>query len=225
MAIELKSTKDAAVDQGVKILVHGPAGSGKTTLIHTLPNPVIISAEAGLLSLKEFDIPAISVGTMEDLWEVYQYLTEGEGQQFDSIAIDSISEVAEVCLAAEKEIAKDPRQAYGAMIHRMTQLVRAFRDIPKNLYMSAKQAREKDELGGAMLYSASMPGKMLGNEMPYMFDEVFALRVEKDDDGNPVRWLQTDRDAQFEAKDRSGVLEQFEQADLGQIINKIIGEK
>ena len=48
MAINLKTTREVASD-GVKVLVYGGSGSGKTTLIGTLPDPVIISAEAGLL--------------------------------------------------------------------------------------------------------------------------------------------------------------------------------
>ena len=58
MSIKLTSTAQAAVDNGIKVLVHGPAGSGKTTLCATTGEPtVIISAEAGLLSLRGHDIP------------------------------------------------------------------------------------------------------------------------------------------------------------------------
>ena len=54
-----------------------------------------------------------------------------------------------------------------------------------------------------------------------MFDLVFALRVEKDSEGNPQRWLQTVGDHQYVAKDRSGKLEPFEQPNLLEIANKI----
>ena len=56
MAINLKSTATIA-SSGVKVLVYGQAGSGKTTLIRTAPAPLILSAEAGLLSLAGTDIP------------------------------------------------------------------------------------------------------------------------------------------------------------------------
>jgi len=46
MAIKLNSTSAIAAT-GVKILVYGQAGAGKTTLITTLPNPIILSAEGG----------------------------------------------------------------------------------------------------------------------------------------------------------------------------------
>ena len=47
MAIQLKRTKEATA-QAVKLLVYGQAGAGKTSLIPTLPTPVILSAEGGL---------------------------------------------------------------------------------------------------------------------------------------------------------------------------------
>ena len=226
MAIKLVSTKDAATYQGVKILVHGPAGAGKTRLCATLPEPIILSAEAGLLSLAGSDIPVIEVKQIEDLYEAFEFISSSkEAEHFQSVALDSISEIAEVCLAKEKAATKDGRKAYGALNDSMGALVRAFRDLPgKHVYMSCKQVRVKDEIEGTMLYGPSMPGARLANELPSLFDECFALRVEKDNEGGIQRWLQTQRDVQYEAKDRSGKLDVFEPANLGSVITKILGE-
>jgi hypothetical protein len=223
MAVKLINSRDAARVNGVKILVYGQAGAGKTRLCATAPNPVIISAESGLLSLREFDLPVIEVSTIADVHEAYKFLAESEeGSQFASVCLDSISEIAEVVLAAEKKATRDPRQAYGALQEQMAELLRAFRDLPgRNVYMSAKIERSKDETTGAMLYAPSMPGQRLGQSLPYLFDEVFALRVEKDTEGRPTRWLQTQADFQYAAKDRSGALDAFEAPDLGAVINKI----
>ena len=68
-----------------------------------------------------------------------------------------------------------------------------------------------------------MPGNTLKQGVGYFFDEVMALRVEKDAEGNPTRWLQTSRDYNYEAKDRSGTLEMFESPDLSAISAKIRG--
>lgn len=223
MAVKLINSRDAARVNGVKILAYGQAGAGKTRLCATAPNPVIISAESGLLSLREFDLPVIEVSTIADVHEAYKFLAESEeGRQFASVCLDSISEIAEVVLAAEKKATRDPRQAYGALQEQMAELLRAFRDLPgRNVYMSAKLERSKDETTGAMLYAPSMPGQRLGQSLPYLFDEVFALRVEKDSEGQPTRWLQTQADFQYAAKDRSGALDAFEAPDLGAVINKI----
>lgn len=224
MAIRLTSTAHAALNNGLKVLVHGPAGSGKTTLCATTDEPtVIISAEAGLLSLRGHDIPVIEVASIDDVHEAYRYITQAaEAQQFRWVCLDSISEIAEVCLAAEKKAAKDPRMAYGALADVMGQLIRAFRDLPgRNVYFSCKQARQQDQATGSTLYFPSLPGQMLGQGIAYFFDEVFAMRVEKDADGNPSRWLQTGRDFTHEAKDRSGALAMFEPPHLGAIARKV----
>ena len=224
MAIKLQSTKGLHA-QGVKMLVYGQAGAGKTSLIPTLPNPVVLSAEGGLLSIAGADVPFIEIGDMAALGEAYQWLTESdEAKQFESIALDSISEIAEVVLSAEKKKTKDPRQAYGELQSQMGDLIRSFRDLPgKHVYFSAKLEKSQDEMG-RMLYAPSMPGNKLAQSLPFFFDEVLALRVEKDAEGKTQRALMCDSDGLWAAKDRSGKLEAWEAPDLGEIIKKIGGE-
>ena len=223
MAINLKRTSTITAD-GVKVLVYGQAGAGKTCLIPSLPNPVILSAEGGLLSIAGTDIPYIEIGCMKDLDEAYKWLVGSkEAGEFQSVALDSISEIAEVVLNTEKKIAKDPRQAYGAMQEQMTDLIRAFRDLPgKHVYFSAKLEKAQDEMG-RILYAPSMPGNKVGQQLPYFFDEVLALRVEKDNEGVPQRMLMCIPDGIWTAKDRSGALDQWEAPDLSGVIAKIGG--
>ena len=224
MAISVKSTRNL-VAAGVKVLVYGQAGAGKTSLIKTLPQPIVLSAEGGLLSIQDADLPYIEISSMEVLREAYQWLTQSdEAKGFQSVALDSISEIAEVVLNAEKKATKDPRQAYGAMQEQMADIIRAFRDLPgRHVYMSAKLEKTQDEMG-RVLYSPSMPGNKTGQSLPYFFDEVLALRVEKDGDGNTQRALMCDSDGLWLAKDRSGKLSSWEAPDLGAVISKIGGQ-
>jgi phage nucleotide-binding protein len=222
MAINLRSTKGLAAD-GVKLLVYGQAGAGKTSLIPTLPHPVVLSAEGGLLSIVDADVPFIEISTMADLWEAYEWLTTGGGAEYKSVALDSISEIAEVCLNTEKKTSKDPRQAYGEMQTQMADIIRAFRDLPgRHVLMTAKCEKSTDE-SGRILYAPSMPGNKTGQSLPYFFDEVLALRVEKDAEGLAQRALMCDSDGIWQAKDRSGKLDTWEAPDLGAIIAKIGG--
>ena len=224
MAITLSSTKGLH-SNGVKMLVYGQAGAGKTSLIPTLPNPVVLSAEGGLLSIADADVSFIEIKDIDTLYEAYQWATQSsEASHFESICLDSISEIAEVVLSAEKKNTKDPRQAYGALIDVMGDLIRAFRDIEgKHVYMTAKVEKTQDEQN-RILYGPAMPGARLAQQIGYFFDEVFALRVEKGEDGKSVRALQCDTDGLWSAKDRSGKLEAWELPDLGDIIKKIGGE-
>jgi phage nucleotide-binding protein len=224
MAINLKTTGGLSAN-GVKLLVYGQAGAGKTTLITTLPKPIVLSAEGGLLSIQDADLPFIEIGSMDDLMEAYEWLTgSDEAKGYGSVALDSISEIAEVVLNSEKKIAKDPRQAYGAMQEKMADVIRAFRDLPdRHVYMSAKLEKTQDEMG-RVTYAPSMPGNKTGQALPYFFDEVLALRVEKDSDGASQRALMCDSDGLWLAKDRSGKLGAWEAPDLGEIIAKIGGK-
>lgn len=224
MAINLKSTSSVHTD-GIKLVVYGMSGAGKTSLIPTLPNPIIISAESGLLSIQGSNIPYIDIDSYDSLMEAYKFITQSEeAKGFDSIAIDSISEIGEVVLAHEKRVNKDGRAAYGEMAVQVMEIMRAFRDVKgKHIYFSAKCEKSQDETG-RILYAPSMPGAKLAQQIPYLVDEVFALRVEKDSEGAVQRALMCNSDGLWQAKDRSGKLSAWEAPDLGDIIKKIGGE-
>lgn len=223
MAINLKRTVDAH-SNGVKIVVYGHSGSGKTTLISTLPEPIVLSAEGGLLSLSKFDIPYIEINSYESLKEAYNWLVSSkEAKDFQSVAIDSISEIAEIVLAHEKVVNKDGRAAYGEMQTQVLELMRAFRDLDKHVFFTAKCEKQQDETG-RILYSPSMPGNKLGQQIPYLVDEVLALRIEKDAEGITQRALMCDSDGLWLAKDRSGKLDMWESPDMSAIISKIGGK-
>jgi len=223
MAIQVKTTGGLSAG-GVKLLVYGQAGAGKTSLIPTLPSPIVLSAEGGLLAIQEADLPYIEITCADDLKEAYKWIVSDEGDAFESVALDSISEIAEVILNAEKKTAKDPRQAYGAMQEQISDIIRAFRDLPgKHVYMTAKLEKATDEMG-RVLYAPSMPGNKAGQSLPYFFDEVLALRLEKDAEGVPQRALMCESDGLWQAKDRSGKLLTWEGPDLGEIIKKIGGQ-
>lgn len=219
----IKKTGEQA-KAGINILLYGAAGAGKTSCIPTLPAPIVLSAEGGLLSIQDADLPYIEVADMATLREAYAWLLKSdEAKSYESIAIDSISEIGEVVLTSEKKGAKDPRQAYGAMGDAMADIIRSFRDLPgRHVLMTAKMEKAQDELG-RISYAPSMPGNKLGQALPYWFDEVLALRVEKDKEGRAYRIIQASPDGAWSAKDRSGKLAQFVEPDLGEIIRVISG--
>lgn len=224
MAVALKRTKNAAAD-GVKVLAYGQAGAGKTTALATAPAPIILSAEAGLLSLSHVDVPYIEVSSMAAIGEAYEWLTESaEAKEYQTVCLDSLSEIAEVVLSEERARTKDPRQAYGAMADQMAQLIRMFRDLPgRHVVMTAKLDKSQDEQG-RMLWSPSMPGTKTGQSLPYYFDEVLALQIHRDAEGNTTRAFLCESDGSWVAKDRSGRLAQWEQPDFGAIFAKIGGK-
>jgi len=226
--MQLKSTQGIAASNGVKILVYGKAGRGKTTLCATAPAPVILSTESGLLSLARFNLPYIEINTIDDLRNAYKWcLSSAESKQFQTVCLDSISDIAEVCLAAAKGIGSgkkmDGRAAYGEMNDTMSDIIRKFRDLPnRHVYFSAKQEYVKNEQTGSLMNMPSMPGRTLTNNLPYYFDEVFQIDIEGQGEGS-YRYLRTQPDFVNDAKDRSGMLAPVERPDLGYVIGKISG--
>lgn len=227
MALKFSTTDQTGTNHGVKMLVYGLSGSGKTVLCSTAPYPIILSAEAGLLSLRRFRLPVIEIRSVEDLTEAHRWcLSSNEAKGFQTVCIDSISEIGELVLANARRQVKDPRQAYGELIEKMLFTIKAYRDLPgKHVYMSAKMEPVKDEMTGIVRYMASMPGSKLGPQLPYLYDEVFRLGINKPPQGEAYRFLQTNSDLQYDAKDRSGTLDAAEPPDLNRVINKILGVK
>jgi hypothetical protein len=240
MTLAWSTTEQVSSSSGVKLLTYGEPGAGKTLMCATLPKPVIISAEAGLLSLRKKnlerqfgvghpyvrDIPVLQVTTWEQFVEAYMLFANPANRMREhawSIAIDSVTEVAETILQKLKTGARDPRQAYGEMADRIIGMVKNFRDLAGfHVYISAKLTYDKDGESNGMKFQPLMPGKQSGPALPYLFDEVFRLGIGTHND-KKYRFLQTGNDQQYVAKDRSGALDLFEPPDLTHVINKILG--
>lgn len=224
MAIEFTTTDRASDAHGVKMLVYGRAGSGKTTLCGTAPSPLIISAEEGLLSLRRSSIPVAKVKTRADVDEVLQWCrTSAARSGIKTICLDSISEIAEKVLVAEKAKTKDPRQAYGELATQTIQLIKDFRDLPGfHVLVTAKQTTATDPVTGVTKAEPTAPGQQVGRELPYLFDEVFHAFTDKDQQGATYHALRTHAAFNAEAKDRSGALAELEYPDIAMIIDKIM---
>jgi NTP pyrophosphatase (non-canonical NTP hydrolase) len=218
--MKLTTTKNTA-ENGIKVLVYGRSGVGKTRLIATAPRPILISAESGTLSLRGYDIPMIEIATMDDLRDAYLWTTGEEAKGFDTICIDSITELGEVVLANAKKNNKDVRKAYGELIDEMTQIIKSFRDMRgKHVYFSAQEERIAAD-DDTTAYGPLLPGSKLGPRLPYWYDEVFRMSIGKLADGTSYRYLLTQGDGKAIAKDRSGVLDEIEEPDLSKIFSKI----
>lgn len=239
MSLNFTTAEQATVSSGVKCLVYGESGMGKTVLLSTAPAPVMISNESGALSLRKanlerlygvgnphitYNMPMIEVRTVEDLVDAHRWCEQSnEARAFWTVGMDSASEIAEVILNNAKRQVKDPRQAYGELIEKMETTIRSFRDLQgKHVLITAKQEPMKDELTGIIKYGPAMPGAKLGNKLPYFFDEVFRLGMNKTPQGEAYRFLQTQPDLQYVAKDRSGALAPIEAPILSAIFAKIM---
>ena len=225
MPLNFTTTDKAGSLGGIKILVYGRAGTGKTTLCGTAPKPIILSAESGLLSLRRVSLPVIEIDEIQDVYDAYNWIVEnGQKQGIQTICLDSLSEISEKVLTAAKKKIRDPRHAYGTLIDEMIPLVKAFRDLKGyNVVVTCKETADKNEVTGVVRYGPASPGRSVGPALPYLFDEVFQASIGKDNTGKDYHYLRTSADLTAEAKDRSGVLDAIEYPDLVHIFGKIRG--
>ena len=222
MAIKIYNTAD--LGGAVKVLVYSDAGIGKTTLCGTAPKPIIISTERGLISLKDAGLEYVLVSTLADLEEAYNFTKSAA--KYQTICLDSISDLAETILVSLKKEFTDGRQAYGKLNDSMHEWITKFRDIPdKNIYFTAKQTRLIDDHTGITTYTPMMPGKTNIINLPFYFDEVMCMRIGTMESGETYRYLQTQPDISYVAKDRSGKLHKVERPDLTKIFQKIRAKK
>lgn len=229
---KLTNTAESGRQHGVKIVTYGKAGAGKTTLIETLTETpeedvLVANAEGGTLSISHRKVPAAPIQSFAEfeafLDDVEVQVQAGEFP-FTDLAIDSLSEIVESCLKRQKEVhPEDTWAQYRVLKERVIAILKQIRDMKGvNIYVTCEMTRESSETGGVM-FQPKVPGSKVAEKIPYIFDEVFALRVEQNpESGDTERWVQTHPDAKYDAKDRSGQLDKFEPPNLHKVKQKIL---
>lgn len=225
--MELKSTKNLHSSK-VKAIIYADSGMGKTTLLGTLPESetLIVSAESGLLCLNDKDVAVVEINRWGDLQEVYKNISKNpEWAHFKYVGIDSLTELADMLISTLENSPefRDPKMAlkmWGEFSKRMTATIRAFRDLDKTVIFTALPEDILDN--GAVIKKPFIKGKAVQKMLASYFDEVFYLSVNATTE---ERELQTQASTSVLAKDRSGKLNNYEEANLMTIINKIRGNK
>ncbi len=234
MPVTLSNTSAQGSD-GIKCGIYGRDGSGKTSLIPTAPRPVIIDTEGKTLSIKEHNIPSIRVTTWQDWLDVYAWTSSPEFGNFDTLYVDSISELAAISLGYFKSKYADGRKAYGEHRDAIETLKRNLLAIPnKNVVLNAK-ASLIELPDGTKIYAPAVPGTTAENALGYSLQALFYLGIDTYD--GPAenglipkieyRYLQTKQDVYVQARDNSRTLLEREAAEtkygggLTAIFNKI----
>ena len=243
--MKITSTKDLSSGRFVAVVV-GKSGIGKTSLAKTLPDHkrvLIISAESGLLCLQDTEIDVITVDKLApfkkpkdakdngkySMTEIYLNLMKDEyKKKYDYIFIDSLTEIAELILTDLKndpviQASKNGYEVWNKYSERMTHLIKGFRDIePYSVIFTCLPDNEKDGLELVETFKLPMAG--LRSSLGAWFDLVLKYETFTHED-KKIRKLITDATVNVLAKDRSGKLKPYEDADLTAIINKLSGVK
>lgn len=168
-ASDLRPAGQLAQRYGVKILCFGPPGSGKTPAIRTAPNPVLLATEPGLLSLRGSTVPTWEAGTAERVEDFRKwFFSSTEAKKFDTICIDSVSQMAELYLERAHKNNAHGLKAYGVMSEDTFAFISAlFYQREKHVYLTCKE-----EIMSDAWRRAYFPGKELNAKIPHLYDVI-----------------------------------------------------
>ena len=222
MQIQLKAASQLAQNLGVKCIGYGPPGTGKTPLVKTCPRPVMCVVEPGMLSMQDADnIPAFEAYTVPQILEFFDWIfRSNETANFDTIVIDSVSQLAEEILKEELKNNKDGRKAYGELSRRVMDLINGLYFLKnKNVYLIAKQGVFDEN--GSSIKKPFFPGQDLNVKISHLFDEIFHIDLAPIP-GQPKPMIAIRSKATYGilARDRSGKLDELEPPNLGAIFKK-----
>lgn len=219
------------------IIVYGESGSGKTTLAKTVPGkPLIINAENGLRSLRGSNIPVYDITVDKDgnlLDRKYRFeklihllhLLNGDEYKakFDWLIFDSLTEITQCFVEYLKDKhpdGKDALKLWGEYNDGVQGFIKSLRDFaPYNILLLALESYDKDETGRRFT-GIDINGK-ISTRVPALFDECFQIKEFVNEDGAHKRFLITSKYENNIAKDRSGNLDQFEDANIANVVSKI----
>src|SRR5262245_4846579 len=101
----IKVTGAAEFGHWIKALIAGPAGSGKTLISSTFPDPFYASCEGGLMSIADRAIPYWEIKDTKKLMKLSGALRQPPevreelfGRPVNTIVIDTIDEVQRVLI-------------------------------------------------------------------------------------------------------------------------------
>lgn len=208
---------------GVKAVMFGGPGTGKTPLVQSAPRPVLLVVEPGMMSMRKSNIPCFEAYTPPLIEDFFNWvLNSKEASNFDTIGVDSVSQIAEIFLTQELARNKDGRKAYGEMSIRVMQILNKLYFMPqKHIYLIAKQQIADDN--GVTRKRPYFPGQDLNVKVPHLFDEVLHLGLTRIPGVvSEVMAIRCKESYDTMARDRSGNLNEFEQPDLGQLFQKVM---
>ncbi len=224
---DLRAAGDHAQNFGVKAIIFGPAGTGKTPILNTATRPVLLATEAGLLSMRGSKIPTYEAYTSQRIDEFFKwFFNSTETKSFDTLGIDSGSQMADVYLNAalsgtsKQGNKKHGMAAYGEMAtNTMEHLRTLFYTRYKHVYLICKE--EIADVEFQSLRRPYFPGKVLNVDVPYLYD--FIIRLAKQNvpgQVGEVLAFQCVGNMNVLARNRTGNLNEFEPPNFGALVQK-----
>lgn len=226
--LDLKAAGEHALNFGCKCVIYGPAGTGKTPLVNTAPRPLLLSIEPGLLSMRGSTVPTFEAHTSQRIDEFFKwFFNSTETKNFDTLAVDSGSYMADVYLQAalsgksNSGNKKHGMAAYGEMATNTMEHIRTlFYTKYKHIYLICKE--EITDVEYQSVRRPYFPGKVLNIDAPFLYDFILRLAKTQAIPNKPGEHLafQCVGNMNVLARNRTGNLNEFEEPHFGRLVER-----
>jgi hypothetical protein len=151
------------VARKVKVLLVGPAGSGKTTAALTFPRCAVIDTEggtdlyAGRPGFAPFDV--LRVKTLAELEQALNFLKSGK-HDYETVVIDSMTVLYEVKREALARASKSGEMSYrewGKLNNGMEALDNTLTDLDMHVVIVARESTEYEGTGDSLRKIGTKP--------------------------------------------------------------------
>jgi len=198
-----------------KVLIHAPAGQGKTHFIGTAQDDprtfpmALLNWDGGEATLAGLDIDVFDIRDSRDYEDVRKDLAHPQAP-WNSYGVDSISETQvntmEEILGKDTIARADPdqlgQQDWGIILTRMRRIVRQFfKTLPMHGFMTALTMDRTVARVGSVR-APKIQGSF-ADELPGIPDVVAYLALEENEDGETIRTLLLHGYPKFSVKARS----------------------
>jgi len=231
MGLKIRRTGASDYGQATKLLIAGFPGAGKTLVSSTWPDPFYASAEGGLMSIADRDVPFADVRTISDLLKLKVALDQPAdmverlfGFRIGTVVVDTIDEVQRILIRERlEETKKDQLQLgdWNYIAEQMSAIVRGFRNLNMHVIFTCHLKEVTDQESGRTSYKPQMQGGF-ADQIAANVDLALLLKtstktevINNKPEKVTRRVLQTQPDLAYEwIKDRSGKLEREIEVDF-----------
>jgi hypothetical protein len=237
-----KLYQDSTHNKAYNALIYGPMGTGKTNILRTARQPVLIHsfdpggtktirdeiAAGGIIADTRYEIEDAKKPTAFEAWD-REYFRLKNGGMFDKIgtfAIDSAttwsSAAMNVTLKKAGRPAATPQQ--NDYLPTMVMLENAIKDmtsLPCDIILICHEDTDKDEGSGKMFVGPLFIGK-LKYRIPVLFDEIYYANTKESSTGVSYSLL-TRSTGLYKARTRlgkGGIFETYEVQDIKALLKK-----
>ncbi len=184
------------MSHGLTFLIYGDAKVGKSWLSDTAPRPRLILDSEGGNGVR-------FTASKNQVTKAFDWLNSGQ-HPFQSVAIDSISEVQQRCVDSIAGTEKLKYDDWGLLLRIVSDVVRRFRDLANHPTRPLRAviliAMATQDNGRYVPYVQGQ----LSVRLPYYMDLCMYMMVQQDGNGGENRFLMIQRDPRWLSGERVG---------------------